>query len=248
MVVKTPKIVVSQEGFLFPSSFLVYITLFWPNISPSSQCSPALLQSPPFAIMNKSRKDLLLMQNNIFQTVIHVFQELSQNITVSEIANKNPPSSCWMNSRAPNHWFLEEIHRPQGERQFLVDPRPTWCGKTVDSSWTPECYDLFSVRNQEALHMKEKKLKDSHFETWYLASCKGRTKTWMLFSDVLQFHHFGWYKFIHIQEIRAHASRKTPWREAAFFSPKKDERMKQKIKYTKPIQQSCKIRYTTVKN
>ena len=29
MVVKTPKIVVSQEGFLFPSSFLVYITLFF---------------------------------------------------------------------------------------------------------------------------------------------------------------------------------------------------------------------------
>ena len=34
---------------------------------------------------------------------------------------------------------------------------------------------------------------------------------------------------------------------SCFFSSKKDERMKQKIKYTKPIQQSCKIRYTTVK-
>lgn len=146
------------------------------------------------------------MQNNIFQTVIHVQIADSKYYCLRDCKQK------------PTLFLLDEFwgskplisrRNSQASRGTSVFGRPEahimWenCGFILNH----RVLSSFFSASRKPLHMKNKKLKDSHFETWDLDSCKGRTKTWMLFSHVLQFHHFGWYKFKKFEHVPAEKRR-----------------------------------------
>ena len=179
MVVKTPKIVVSQEGFLFPSSFLVYITLFFTqhiSIFPMLPCpapKPSLChheqtqKRPSFdAEQHLSDRNHPCVPRAISK--YYCLRDCKQKPTLfllDEFSGSKPLISRRNSqaSRGTSVFGGPEAHIMWENCGFILNPRAL--------------SSFFQCVTRKPLHMKEKKLKDSHSETRYLDSCKGRTKT-----------------------------------------------------------------------
>ena len=170
MVVKNPKIVVSQEGFLLPSSFLVYITLFFtqhisifpmlPGIAPKPSLwyHEQIQKRPSFDAEQhlSNRNPCVPSANSKYYCLRDCKQKLTALFLLDEFWDSKPLISRRNSqaSRGTSVFGGPEAHTLQ-------------CGKNCGFILNPGVLSsFFQCITRKPLHMKEKK--PERFTFWDL--------------------------------------------------------------------------------